>query len=209
MPCVPGIIVYGTAWGVQTGEPREIALFLSYLPNIIIAVPLANRSIDSLHASNYLDPWEPGILFACENGVKSIQLCQQLSETRPEFCQRAYVGPRFPIGPQKRTCLHLQNGLASTSRPRYMFCAHRTRHSGTCLLPSITCFRIPPQKHLTLQPNALPPHNQRPLDILCHGHHATKRSIIRRNEFRMESQQLRQHIWLFGLPRTGFVNAAW
>jgi hypothetical protein len=113
----------------QASEPREhqgprsrLLQSLSMQPRlhssclIFLTLPCRSPPDPSLHASNFLDPWEPVVLIACKTGVKSIQLCHQLSETRPEFYRTAYVGPRTPIGstetdlppPPKRTRLHLK-----------------------------------------------------------------------------------------------------
>jgi hypothetical protein len=108
----------------EASEPREHQglVFCSMQPRlhssylIFLTLPCRSPPDPSLHASNFLDPWEPVVLIACKTGVKSIQLCHQLSETRPEFYRTAYVGPRTPIGstetdfppPPKRTRLHLK-----------------------------------------------------------------------------------------------------
>jgi hypothetical protein len=117
----------GTAWRVRRSEGAtrasrsclllhvaEIALFLPYLPNI--AVPLATRSVAArLELPRSLGARRSDRLqHRCK--VHPAVPEPELPETRPDFYQRACVGPRTPIGstetdlppPPKRTRLHLK-----------------------------------------------------------------------------------------------------
>jgi hypothetical protein len=117
-------IVNGTAYEVRPSERATRAsrsclvqslstqprLHSSYLIFPDIAVPLAAISIAACLEL-------PGSLgLRCSDRLrgrcKVDPAVPELPETRPEFDRTACVGPRLPLAPQKRTCLH-QNGLAS------------------------------------------------------------------------------------------------
>jgi len=130
-------IVNGTAYEVRrSDEPREhqglvfCGLFPCsrdcILPTLSsLTLPCRSPPYSSLHALNYLDPWDYAVLIACETGVKSIQLCQNSPRLDQSLIkQLAWVQgshwlyrngltpTRTDLPPPERTRLH-QNGLAS------------------------------------------------------------------------------------------------
>jgi hypothetical protein len=79
-----------------------------------LTLPCRSPPYPSLHALNYLDPWDYNLRCSdrLRDRCKVDPAVPELPETRPEFDQAACVGSRLPMAPQKRACLH-QNGLAS------------------------------------------------------------------------------------------------
>jgi hypothetical protein len=120
-------IVNGTAYEVRPSERATRAsksrlvqslstqprLHSSYL--IFLALPCRSSPNPSIAARLELPR---SLKISCSDRLRD--RCKvgpavpELPETRPESDQTACMGPRLPLAPQKRACLH-QNGLASTT----------------------------------------------------------------------------------------------